>query len=854
MKRKHRIAFRRVVSRTFVLGPLAFLLVAGAGCPSLFESPTVRATRIRQAVPGKDLDGIITAADTVVNRYAQLAGTVNPAVGDKVIMVTDVNANFLSAVSQGDLLLIVQMAGAAIDTTTNDSSAYGVVTDLGSAGRYEFVGVESKANNQITLACGLKNGYSRAGKTQVIRVPQYATLTINNGASITAPAWNGVTGGIVAIHAETTTLQPTGSIDVSAKGFRGGYNGGDNTLDNASTAASTAGNGVILYRSALAAEGAEKGEGIAGYQGDYTNGRYGRGAPANGGGGGNSHNSGGGGGANASALAGEVWNGQGVMLGTFTTDPWSLDPGYLGNGGARTTSVGGGRGGYSYSNINLDALTNGPGLATWGGDARRDVGGLGGRPVPNSPFGVGARLFMGGGGGAGDGNDNPTYGGGHGGNGGGLVFLIAGSIAGTGSILANGDPGADMPAGAANGDAPGGGGGGGTVVVHATSLSAVTISVKGGKGGDHLGSSGPDEVEGPGGGGGGGYIAVSGSGTPVLSATGGPAGITDRTALAEFQADGATAGNAGQTDGNVTTFLYCGGVVTSFATHPTSTTTSTIGTFTFTNTSDPVTYECQLTTPAGTGSWAPCSGLDAGTGGYATGVLTAGDYTLSVRATDTFGNIESPPATFPWTVLGLDAGVDAESPAVDVGVDGGGSAEASPTLVDAEAIDVLGSEDLVSADDTATAEPDVAPDTAVVKNNDTAPIVFIDAAVDTENADRFLPALDVGEGIDTQVLPVDVASADAANADVQADTQPSGAEPKADTAPLPEPNRDSAGPIVKEDAAISPVNKDAALAVEDKILGSGFCAVSGSRSNSPAPTLLMGLAALAILYRRRKLK
>jgi hypothetical protein len=51
---------------------------------------------------------------------------------------------------------------------------------------------------------------------------------------------------------------------------------------------------------------------------------------------------------------------------------------------------------------------------------------------------------MGGGGGAGDGNNIATYGSGRGGNGGGLVFLIAGSITGAGSILANGEDGPDV--------------------------------------------------------------------------------------------------------------------------------------------------------------------------------------------------------------------------------------------------------------------------------------------------------------------------------------------------------------------------------------------------------------------------
>ncbi|HEX7500100.1 MAG TPA: MYXO-CTERM sorting domain-containing protein, partial [Polyangia bacterium] len=133
---------------------------------------------------------------------------------------------------------------------------------------------------------------------------------------------------------------------------------------------------------------------------------------------------------------------------------------------------------------------------------------------------------------------------------------------------------------------------------------------------------------------------------------------------------------------------------------------------------------------------------------------------------------------------------------------------------------------------------------------DTAPIVTLDAsAKDAENVD-FLPLLlDAGNPTDAGVSDAEVA-----RADVLADAQPSGAEPSPDTAPLPEPNADTAGPVVKDDAATTtPADKDAAQVGEDwKIMGSGFCAIASPRSTSSAPYLVMALAALALLRRRRK--
>jgi hypothetical protein len=833
MKRRNRIqaTLQRGLTRAFVLVPLVFLLVAGAGCPSLFDSTTQRATRIRQAEAGRNGTLTVPAADTVVNAYAQLSGTSDPAAGDTIITVADITTlatHFSTALASGDLLLIIQMAGATIDTTPNDSPNYGAITDLGSAGRYELVGVEGVTSNRITLACRLKNSYSRNGKTQVIRVPQYTTLTIPIGTSITAPAWDGTTGGVVAVHAEST-LDLNGSVDVSAKGFRGG------ATDNLSRALGTA---VTLYRSATDSDGAEKGESIAGYQDGYTSGRYGRGAPANGGGGGNSYNAGGGGGANASH--GATWTGQGVMeqcaLGEAWRAAWQLDDSY---GSTCTNSEGGGRGGYSSSASSQSPLTDAPGtcadVTSWGGNCRREVGGLGGRPVANDPA---SRLFMGGGGGAGDGDSSIA---GRGGNGGGLVFLIAGSVTGSGSILANGEDGADsvFATGGTGGDAAGGGGGGGTVVV-TTSSSGISISVDGGQGGNQVGSISQNEVEGPGGGGGGGYIAVSG-GTPTLSAAGGPAGTTDRTAMTTFAANGATAGNIGQTNGNAATFLYCGfgtsaTPVTTIQNHPDSTTTSTTGTFTFHANeasvllgAGEVTFECKLDSA----TFASCSS------GYSVQNLVGGHHTFTVRATDVAsGNVEENPTSVTWMIIGFDSGVVTtydSAPAVDLGANDSGE-----PLLDAEGMDVA-VDDLIGELD--VGNPDRASDTIVVIKRDTAPVY----AVDGNEGNNDGPAVDVLPLLDSGAA-LDVQSRDGAA--VLVDAQWSGAEPNPDTATIPTPNPDTA--VANEDAAISLIKKDAASFVDDfKVQGSGFCAIASSRSTSPLSFVVLGLAALALFRRRR---
>ena len=487
------------------------------------------------AQEGKNGALTVTAANTVLNQYAVLGANVSAgATSFSVTNIADLSSSF-GALAAGDLVMLYQAQGATIDTT--DTASYGAVTNLNSAGRYEVVTVGSVSGNTITVdaSCvSLKYSYATSGNAQVIRIPQFTTLTVNSGASVVPTAWNGQKGGVVAVHAQTAVIN--GTVGASGLGFRGG------ALDNASQAAGT---DVSLYRSATDADGAEKGESIAGYQATYTNGRYGRGAPANGGGGGNSHNAGGGGGANGNN--GATWSGQGIKdPDALYATAWARDPG----NGSMTTGSGGGRGGYTFSNSNQDALTLGPGGTAWGGNLRRERGGLGGRPLDNDAAG---RIFLGGGGGAGDANNSA---GGAGGAGGGFVLVIANTVSGSGTFSSNGAAGQNSRPGESNiyNDAPGGGGGGGSVVVRAITLSGVSVQANGGAGGTQPITSA--EAEGPGGGGGGGFIATSG-GTVTQTAAGGVNGTTTSTALTEFPPNGATRGATGQTGASAASAPVC---------------------------------------------------------------------------------------------------------------------------------------------------------------------------------------------------------------------------------------------------------------------------------------------------------
>jgi gliding motility-associated-like protein len=486
--------------------------------------------KISFAQPGIDGPKTITAANTVVNVYTTL--TNSTTAGSNSIIV---GSN--TSISAGDLIMIIQMQGATINGTAKDS-IWGAITNYENCGTNEFVQVAGVVGAQtIDLKCSLKNGYDATGNVQIVRVPRYTTLTINSGGSITCNPWNGTTGGIIAVEVQGSTII-NGAINATGQGFRGGV------LQNATNSIIY---GVTQFAMANLDSAGQKGESIAGYQNGYNiyGGQYGRGAPANGGGGGDQVNAPGGGGANAGYIS--DWTGNGnpdITTNVNWVNAWNLEyPGF-----ANSTSSGGGRGGYSYTQSNntmVNPLTMGPGLAIWGGDDRRNVGGKGGRPL-NYSTGL---LFLGGGGGAGQENDNN---GGAGGNGGGIIYILCyGNISGSGSVNSNGDMGQnDNAVGGASaqyGDGAGGGGGGGTVVLSSPGvISGISVNANGGIGGSQIISSGynGNESEGGAGGGGGGYIAISNGGI-ATQVNGGANGTTNANVDVSFLPDGATKGGNG---------------------------------------------------------------------------------------------------------------------------------------------------------------------------------------------------------------------------------------------------------------------------------------------------------------------
>jgi PKD repeat protein len=215
----------------------------------------------------------------IINRYAAVQG-INYCDNSLLLSST---AGF----SVGQAVLVIQMQGAEINIS--NSPAFGDITNLGSAGRYERGYIRNIDGARILLEKALINEYNLAGAVQVVSMPAYEEAIVTG--TLTAQAWDGSTGGILAFSVGQLRLQ--GDIDLSGKGFRGG----SFELDYTGTCTFLSSYSNYAYEEG-SIRGGKKGEGISAAPASRSRGR---GAQANGGGGGNDHNSGGGGGGHLSS-------------------------------------------------------------------------------------------------------------------------------------------------------------------------------------------------------------------------------------------------------------------------------------------------------------------------------------------------------------------------------------------------------------------------------------------------------------------------------------------------------------------------------------------------------------------------
>lgn len=379
----------------------------------------------------------------IVNDYTTLAGF---GTCPLELQVADA-----SAFSAGDAVLLIQTSGGSI--VTGNNASFGNIASITNTGRFERAEVDSVVGNSLWLNALPVNNYN-AGNTQIVRIASYTNASVNG--TLTAPAFDGSTGGVLALEV-AGTLTLNADIDVSGKGFAGASYVNSN---NNGCLFFSVYDGYVYDISDWRAS--PKGEGIVPIA---TGMESGRGKQANGGGGGNDHNAGGGGGGNYGAGG----------LGGENDDPGSFNcHGYYpGIGGASLQYSNrifmGGGGGCGHGNNNLgSAGANGGGIAIIIADS---IVAAGGNIIANGLDAADAAGDGAGGGGAG-----------------GTILLDAASVAGNLSLEARGGiGGSSNNSGAPRCMGPGGGGGGGRI--RHSGNSSITASAGGGQPGITFNSS-----------------------------------------------------------------------------------------------------------------------------------------------------------------------------------------------------------------------------------------------------------------------------------------------------------------------------------------------------------------------------
>ncbi len=403
-----------------------------------------------------------------INSYAAVTADVAPGASTIAIgAVIGAKAGDADAFAANDLVLVWRATGVAaaeapsgdqtkrLDLATAAATTSTATTQPGLVGEYEFARVQTVTGaagaQTLTLTKPLVRGFTK-NVSQVVKVPEYTTLTVAAGATLVAAPWQEVGGtpadpnpnnpwaGGILIFMANGAITNNGTIHANARGFHGGVpeERPINTV------------GIVCNNNALDGNPqnqsfAPKGQGIVHSQ--YREDLGGKGNISMAGGGGNCLEGGGGGGANR------------------------------GNGGRGSGSI-----------INLG------------------VGGFGGVGID---YDITSRLTMGGGGGSGRHIVGVLSQVSLGGFGGGVVYIRGASMTGNGRVQANGGNGENsglvgLPTGVAS-EGSGGGGAGGTVVVRLTgNLDCDAIESPGGDGGSAqvvgLG------IFGAGGGGGGGRV------------------------------------------------------------------------------------------------------------------------------------------------------------------------------------------------------------------------------------------------------------------------------------------------------------------------------------------------------------
>jgi len=331
-------------------------------------------------------------SQVIYNAYAKVSN-----ISGTTLTVTNLTEPASYSFAATEKIIVMQMQDNVIGTNTTNVSTFGDIASIQSAGLWEEKTISSINRSGTTatvvVSTAFVNTYNTGANSslQIISFKRLSAAAFTTTNNITASAWDGNIGGVVAIEVGTDlTLQH--SISTNTLGYRGGtvsVNHSGTQCASASTTVYIANDNQRGY----------KGEGI--YKNTDANYANARGKLASGGGGGNHHNGGGGGGGNwtSGGLGGNGYNNctgfpgggiGGLSLSSFIVQN-RIFMGGGGGGGQRNNTTGsrGGNGGGiiivkanrlltgSTCTANITITANGETAASGGNDGQGGGGAAG---------------------------------------------------------------------------------------------------------------------------------------------------------------------------------------------------------------------------------------------------------------------------------------------------------------------------------------------------------------------------------------------------------------------------------------------------------------------------------------------
>jgi cysteine-rich repeat protein len=411
------------------------------GAPGADAAPGIDATVDNPWGDGHHGDLTVSIAQAQINDYGfvrqeALAGATQIAVSHRDGATVGAWPDNYEA---GDRVMVWRTAGLAAPLTSGSTTP--LVLD-GDVGRWYVTRVVERTADRLTLADPLPF-VCPADATQVIKLPELDTITINAASEVFAVDWQGQYGGLVGFYANQLVIDG-GVVSAGSDGFNGGQPEDFGDFNNC----------TALDGRSPSGGGAAKGEGpVTSRYGIGISLASGRGNMHNGGGGGDCRNGGGGGGALGGA--------GGVGGNDIDARPFGGMPGVPVHFAPLTHLTMGGGGGAGENNTTMSGEGGYGGGVVW--LTVREISCVNGGAISAS-----------GNDGFGEANE-----GGGGGGGGGVIWIRAETITGCALRAVGGDGGST-----ANTHGPGGGGGGGRIVVMTDAMVGVTSNVSGGAPGD----------------------------------------------------------------------------------------------------------------------------------------------------------------------------------------------------------------------------------------------------------------------------------------------------------------------------------------------------------------------------------